>query len=221
MCNFAQKHASTIALIVAIIALFATLIPQITEFMNASGSSDSNAPQGAPAKGPGMPGPGGPGMGGHGGPGSGMRGMSRKPSEELQALFAKRLALFDEAIKNASAEEAAKLRCERDQFRVQVARQNRGGFRMNAGAAEAFVKYQNSKNCPKATPLCKNLAEIDYQKAVDGIRGDKQAFLDVAKKLENYPATPLADEDIEALLDAETPQMGPMGGPGAPVPPKP
>ncbi|MBR5078922.1 MAG: hypothetical protein IKX30_09265, partial [Victivallales bacterium] len=66
--NFTEKHVGTIALIVAIIALFGTLVPQITDFVAKSNPGEAAVePQGGPAPGGpapgGMPGPGGPGGG--------------------------------------------------------------------------------------------------------------------------------------------------------------
>ena len=75
--SFTEKHVGTIALIVSIIALFGTLVPQITDFVAKSNPGEvAAAPHGPAPGGPGggMPGPGGPG--GPGGmPGMGGRGM--------------------------------------------------------------------------------------------------------------------------------------------------
>ena len=155
--NFTEKHVGTIALIVAIIALFGTLVPQITDFIAKSnpGGGVAVAPEGPAPGGPaggGMPGPGGPG-----GPGGGMPGMGgprgggmggggfggfgpMKPSDEYIAKFKERVALYDEALKSAQGAAALKMRLDRDLAQLMLMRNEAGGRRIMPGLAEAFLK---------------------------------------------------------------------------------
>jgi len=216
MSEMIQKNAATIALIVAIIALVASMVPQINDLCKSTPVPASSA---APAVGPG-PGMGGgmPG-GGMGGRGPGMGGMMmRGPSEELKALYQARLPLLEQAIAVAGdTEEKARLSLERDLLRARIVRLNKGGFRQNQGATEAFLKKQTALASATATALEKNMAEIDFQQAIDSLRGTKEAVLEALQAVADYPKSPLTDEALEALISAETPQMG-MGMGGGPGP---
>ena len=214
MSEMIQKNAATIALIVAIIALVASMVPQINDLCKSSGApASSPAPAGGPGRGPGMggaPGPGGrgPGMG----PGMGM--MMRGPSEEIKALYQARLALYDSLLSQAGeADELSRLTLERDLLRARIVRLGKGRFLQNQGATEAFLKKQTILASSKATALEKNQAEIDFQQAIDSLRGTKEAVQEALQAVADYPKTALSDEALNALIDAETPQMGMGMGP--------
>ncbi|MBR6058359.1 MAG: hypothetical protein IKP58_09360 [Victivallales bacterium] len=220
--NLTEKHVGTIALIVAIIALFGTLIPQITDFvaknsaLNAPTAPEAPLPSG-PAGGPegpggGRPGPGGPGMGGPGGPGmGGPRGGGfggfgpMKPSDEYIAKYKERVALYDEALKTAQGGEALKLRLDRDLAQLMLIRNENGGRRIMPGLAEAFLKERYATASETMSKLDKNQAELDYIQALDRMRGDKDAFLNTIEPMKSYPKTALTQEQLVALLAAEQP----------------
>lgn len=225
--NLTEKHVGTIALIVAIIALFGTLIPQISDFvaknsaLGASAAPEAPMPSG-PAGGPGgpegpgggRPGPGGPGMGG---PGGGMPGMGgprgggfggfgpMKPSDEYIAKYKERVALYDEALKTAQGNDALKLRLDRDLAQLMLMRNENGGRRIMAGLAEAFLKERYAAASDAVSKLDKNQAELDYIQALDRMRGDKDAFLNTIEPMKSYPKTALTQEQLVALLAAEQP----------------
>ena len=220
--SFTEKHVGTIALIVSIIALFGTLIPQITDF--AAKSNFSEAPAGAPespAGGPGggMPGPGGPGGGmpgpGMGGPrGGGMGGGfggfgPMRPSDEYIAKYKERVALYDEALKTAQGPAALKMRLDRDLAQLMLMRNEAGGRRIMPGLAEAFLKERYAAANDAMSKLDKNQAELDYIQALDRMRGDKDAFLNTIEPLKAYPKTALTQEQLVALLAAEQPVAQP------------
>lgn len=221
--NFTEKHVGTIALIVAIIALFGTLVPQITDFVAKSNPGEAAAvePQGGPAPGGpapgGMPGPGGPGGGmpGMGGPrGGGMGGGfggfgPMKPSDEYIAKFKERIALYDEALKTAQGAAALKMRLDRDLAQLMLMRNEAGGRRIMPGLAEAFLKERYAAASDTMSKLDKNQAELDYIQALDRMRGDKDAFLNTIEPLKGYPKTAITQEQLVALLAAEQPVAQP------------
>ena len=213
--NFTEKHVGTIALIVAIIALFGTLVPQITDFVAKSNPGEAAvAPEGPASGGPGggMPGPGGPGGGmpGMGGPrGGGMGGGfggfgPRKPSDEYIAKFKERVALYDEALKTAQGAAALKMRLDRDLAQLMLMRNENGGRAM-PGLSEAFLKERYAAASDTMSKLDKNQAELDYIQALDRMRGDKDAFLNTIEPLKGYPKTAITQEQLVALLAAEQP----------------
>ena len=213
--NFTEKHVGTIALIVAIIALFGTLVPQITDFVAKSNPGEvAVAPEGPASGGPGggMPGPGGPGGGmpGMGGPrGGGMGGGfggfgPRKPSDEYIAKFKERVALYDEALKTAQGAAALKMRLDRDLAQLMLMRNENGGRAM-PGLSEAFLKERYAAASDTMSKLDKNQAELDYIQALDRMRGDKDAFLNTIEPLKGYPKTAITQEQLVALLAAEQP----------------
>ena len=215
--SFTEKHVGTIALIVSIIALFGTLVPQITDFVAKSNFSEApaGAPEG-PAGGPGggMPGPGGPGGGmpgpGMGGPrGGGMGGGfggfgPMRPSDEYIAKYKERVALYDEALKTAQGPAALKMRLDRDLAQLMLMRNEAGG-RVMPGLSEAFLKERYAAASDSISKLDKNQAELDYIQALDRMRGEKDAFLNTIEPLKGYPKTPLTQEQLVALLAAEQP----------------
>ncbi|MBR4417195.1 MAG: hypothetical protein IKS67_10510 [Victivallales bacterium] len=213
--NFTEKHVGTIALIVAIIALFGTLVPQITDFVAKSNPGEAAVvPEGPASGGPGggMPGPGGPGGGmpGMGGPrGGGMGGGfggfgPRKPSDEYIAKFKERVALYDEALKTAQGAAALKMRLDRDLAQLMLMRNENGGRAM-PGLSEAFLKERYAAASDTMSKLDKNQAELDYIQALDRMRGDKDAFLNTIEPLKGYPKTAITQEQLVALLAAEQP----------------
>ncbi len=220
--SFTEKHVGTIALIVSIIALFGTLVPQITDFVAKSNPGEVAAePQGGPAPGGpggGMPGPGGPGgpggMPGMGGPrGGGMGGFGgfgpMKPSDEYIAKYKERVALFDEALKTAQGPAALKMRLDRDLAQLMLMRNEAGGRRIMPGLAEAFLKERYAAASDTMSKLDKNQAELDYIQALDRMRGDKDAFLNTIEPLKGYPKTAITPEQLIALLAAEQPVVQP------------
>ena len=218
--SFTEKHVWTIALIVAIIALFGTLVPQIVDFVAKSSPAAPEAPlpsgpsAGGPAGGPGgpaggMPGPGG-GMPGMGGPrGGGMGGFGgfgpMKPSDEYIAKYKERIALYDEALKTAQGSSALKLRLDRDLAQLMLMRNEAGGRRIMPGLAEAFLKERYAAAADDMSKLDKNQAELDYIQAFDRMRGDKDAFRNTIEPMKGYPKTALTPEQLVALLAAEQP----------------
>lgn len=222
--SFTEKHVGTIALIVAIIALFGTLVPQITDFIAKSNPGGTAvAPEGPAPGGPaggGMPGPGGPG-----GPGGGMPGMGgprgggmgggfggfgpMKPSDEYIAKFKERVALYDEALKTAQGAAALKMRLDRDLAQLMLMRNEAGGRRIMPGLAEAFLKERYAAASDTMSKLDKNQAELDYIQAFDRMRGDKDAFLNTIEPLKGYPKTAITQEQLIALLAAEQPVAQP------------
>ena len=219
--SFTEKHVGTIALIVSIIALFGTLVPQITDFVAKNKPIEEAA---APAGGPGMGGPGGPGMGGPGGgmPGPGMGGPRgggfgggfggfgpMKPSDEYIAKYKERVALYDEALKTAQGNAALKMRLDRDLAQLMLMRNEAGGRRIAAGLAEAFLKERYAAASDTMSKLDKNQAELDYIQALDRMRGDKDAFLNTIEPLKGYPKTAITQEQLVALLAAEQPVAQP------------
>ena len=220
--SFTEKHVGTIALIVAIIALFGTLVPQITDFVAKSNPGGTAvAPEGPAPGGPaggGMPGPGGPGgpggMPGMGGPrGGGMGGFGgfgpMKPSYEYIAKYKERVALFDEALKTAQGPAALKMRLDRDLAQLMLMRNEAGGRRIMPGLAEAFLKERYAAASDTMSKLDKNQAELDYIQALDRMRGDKDAFLNTIEPLKGYPKTAITQEQLVALLAAEQPVAQP------------
>ena len=216
--SFTEKHVGTIALIVSIIALFGTLVPQITDFVAKSNPGEVAAePQGGPAPGGpggpgGMPGPGGPGMGGPrgGGFGGGFGGFGpMKPSDEYIAKYKERVALFDEALKTAQGPAALKMRLDRDLAQLMLMRNEAGGRRIMPGLAEAFLKERYAAASDTMSKLDKNQAELDYIQALDRMRGDKDAFLNTIEPLKGYPKTAITQEQLIALLAAEQPVVQP------------
>lgn len=209
--SFTEKHVGTIALIVSIIALFGTLVPQITDFVAKNKPiEEAAAPAGGSAPGGGMPGPGGgmPGMGGPRGGGMGGGGFGgfgpRRPSEEYIAKYKERVALFDEALKTAQGPAALKMRLDRDLAQLMLMRNENGGRAM-PGLSEAFLKERYATASDSISKLDKNQAELDYIQALDRMRGDKDAFLNTIEPLKGYPKTPLTQEQLVALLAAEQP----------------
>ena len=222
--SFTEKHVGTIALIGAIIALFGTLVPQITDFIAKSNPGGTAvAPEGPAPGGPaggGMPGPGGPG-----GPGGGMPGMGgprgggmgggfggfgpMKPSDEYIAKFKERVALYDEALKTAQGAAALKMRLDRDLAQLMLMRNEAGGRRIMPGLAEAFLKERYAAASDTMSKLDKNQAELDYIQAFDRMRGDKDAFLNTIEPLKGYPKTAITQEQLIALLAAEQPVAQP------------
>ncbi len=223
--SFTEKHVGTIALIVSIIALFGTLVPQITDFVAKSNPGEvAAAPQGPAPGGPGggmpgpggpgggMPGPGGPGMGGPrgGGFGGGFGGFGpMKPSDEYIAKFKERVALYDEALKTAQGAAALKMRLDRDLAQLMLMRNEAGGRRIMPGLAEAFLKERYAAASDTMSKLDKNQAELDYIQALDRMRGDKDAFLNTIEPLKGYPKTAITQEQLIALLAAEQPVAQP------------
>lgn len=198
--SFCQRNVGSIALIVGIIALGSSLVPQIQDFC---GSSENV--QVTVVKEEGRPGPGGPGGGFGGGPG-GPGGFGGGPavSEETMKLYGERIGLYDEVLKAAPAERQAQLRHERCLVRLTKLRlEQGGGRRFRSSLAEAFLNRQAAKANPSATALERNQAELDYQRTLDSFRGDKEAFLGTVKAFETYPGTDLSDADLLALLAAE------------------
>ena len=223
--SFTEKHVGTIALIVSIIALFGTLVPQITDFVAKSNPGEvAAAPQGPGSGGPGggmpgpggpgggMPGPGGPGMGGPrgGGFGGGFGGFGpMKPSDAYIAKFKERVALYDEALKTAQGAAALKMRLDRDLAQLMLMRNEAGGRRIMPGLAEAFLKERYAAASDTMSKLDKNQAELDYIQALDRMRGDKDAFLNTIEPLKGYPKTAITQEQLIALLAAEQPVAQP------------
>ena len=219
--SFTEKHVGTIALIVSIIALFGTLVPQITDFVAKSNPGEvAAAPQGPAPGGPGggMPGPGGPGgpggMPGMGGPrGGGMGGFGgfgpMKPSDEYIAKYKERVDLYDEALKTAQGPAALKMRLDRDLAQLMLMRNEAGGRRIMPGLAEAFLKERYAAASDTMSKLDKNQAELDYIQALDRMRGDKDAFLNTIEPLKGYPKTAITQEQLIALLAAEQPVAQP------------
>ncbi|MBQ7179488.1 MAG: hypothetical protein IJS08_18870 [Victivallales bacterium] len=200
MSEAVQKNAGTIALIVAIIALVSSLVPQINELRRDFGrnvSYPANGQGGAPGGRPGGMGPGGMGPGG---PGM-MRGFG--PSQETIAKFAERLKLYDEALKTAQGEELLKMRVERDAIKLMTLRMENGGRRIAPGLSEALLKMRAILACPKASALEKNQAEIDYYQQLDRFRGEKEAFIGATEAFKDYPKTAASDNDLANLLAAE------------------
>ncbi len=191
-----QKNVGTIALIVAIIALVSSLVPQINDLC---GSCSNNATVEMPAAGgaPGGMGPGGPRPGG---PGM-MFGMA--PSKETTDKFAERLKLYDEALKTAQGDDLLKLRVERDTAKLMTLRIENGARRIAPGLSEALLKMRATLACPKATALEKNQAEINFYQQLDRMRGDKEAFKGTAEAFKDYPKTAASDSDLMNLLAAE------------------
>ena len=198
MSETIQKNAGTIALIVAIIAMVSSLVPQIKELCN----NDNDVI--APASGPGGMGPGGPMMG-PGGMGPGGMGMMRgfAPSQETTDKYLERLRICDEALKTVQGEELLKMRVERDAAKLMILRLESGARRIAPGISEALLKMRAMLSCPKATALEKNQAEIDFYQQLDRLRGDKEAFLATAEAFKDYPNTPASDSDLQNLLTAE------------------
>ena len=208
--SFTEKHVGTIALIVAIIALFGTLVPQITDFVAKSNPGEvAAAPQGPAPGGPGggMPGMGGPRGGGMGGGFGGFGPM--KPSDEYIAKYKERIALFDEALKTAQGPTALKMRLDRDLAQLMLMRNEAGGRRIRPGLAEAFLKERYAAASDTMSKLDKNQAELDYIQALDRMRGDKDAFLNTIEPLKGYPKTAITQEQLIALLAAEQPVVQP------------
>ena len=200
--SFCQRNVGSIALIVGIIALGSSLVPQIQDFC---GSSENNV-EVTVVKEEGRPGPGGPGGGFGGGFGGGPGGGGPAVSEETLKLYSERIGLYDEALKASPAERQAQLRHERCLVRLTKLRLEQGGggrrFR-GASLAEAYLNRQAAKANSSATALERNQAELDYQRALDSFRGDKEAFLESVKAFEAYPGNDLSDAELLALLAAE------------------
>ena len=203
MSEAIQKNVGTIALIVAIIALVSSLVPQINDLCRNCGSDIAAPPNGQGGAPGGMgPGgrPGGMGAGGPGGPGM-MFGFA--PSKETTDKFAERLKLYDDALKTAQGDELLKLRVERDAAKLITLRIENGARRIAPGLSEALLKMRATLACPKATALEKNQAEIDYYQQLDRFRGDKETFLTTAESFKDYPKTAASDNDLMNLLSAE------------------
>lgn len=200
--SFCQRNVGSIALIVGIIALGSSLVPQIQDFC---GASENNV-EVTVVKEEGRPGPGGPGGGFGGGFGGGPGGGGPAVSEETLKLYSERIGLYDEALKAASAERQAQLRHERCLVRLTKLRLEQGGggrrFR-GASLAEAYLNRQAAKANSSATALERNQAELDYQRTLDSFRGDKEAFLETVKAFGAYPGNDLSDAELLALLAAE------------------
>ena len=191
MSEAVQKNVGTIALIVAIIALISSLVPQIKELCCEGGR---NVPYQVSSQGSrtvGM-GPGGPGM---------MRGFG--PSRETADKFAERLKLYDEALNAVQGDELLRMRVERDSVKLMTLRIENGGRRIAPGLSEALLKMRAAMACPKTSALEKNQAEIDYHQQLDRFRGEKEAFLEAAEKFKDYPKTAASDNDLVELLAAE------------------
>ena len=189
-----QKNVGTIALIVAIIALVSSLVPQINDLCSSRGRIPvpANGQGGAPGGRSGGMGPGGHGM---------MWGSG--PSQETMDKYTERLKLYDEALKTAQGDDLLKMRAERDTAKLMTLRIANGGRRIAPGLSEALLKMRAILACPKATALEKNQAEIDYYQQLDRTRADKEAFLATAETFKDYPKTPASDSDLANLLAAE------------------
>ena len=207
MSEAIQKNVGTIALVVAIIALVSSLVPQIKDL-----SSNPGGVVPAPAQGqggaPGGMGPGGPGGRpggmGPGGPGMGPGMMfGSAPSKETIDKFAERLKLYDEALKTAQGDDLLKLRVERDAAKLMTLRIENGARRIAPGISDTLLKMRAMLACPKATALEKNQAELDYYQQLDRMRGNKEAFLGAAEAFKDYPKTAASDSDLANLLAAE------------------
>ena len=196
-----QKNVGTISLIVAIIALVSSLVPQIQDLCTSCAPQPlppvANGPQGGPGMGPMGGAPGGRPMGG---PGMMRR---RELSAEVKALLNERVKLYDEALKTAQGNDLLKLRCKRDTAKLAVLRVEGGAFRIATGLSEALLANLAVKADPNASALDKNIAELDYQQQLDRFPGDKDAFNGTAEAFKNYPATPVTDDDLMNLLAAE------------------
>ena len=140
MSEAIQKNVGTIALVVAIIALVSSLVPQIKDL-----SSNPGGVVPAPAQGqggaPGGMGPGGPGGRpggmGPGGPGMGPGMMfGSAPSKETIDKFAERLKLYDEALKTAQGDDLLKMRVERDAAKLMTLRIENGARRIAPGISD-------------------------------------------------------------------------------------
>lgn len=193
--SFCQRHVGSIALIVGILALGSSLVPQIQNFFG-SGNVEVTVVKAEGAK----PAP-GPGPGPRGGFGGGPAPVS----EETLKLYAERIRLYDAAIK-ATTQQAEQqwLRHERCLVRLAKARLEQGGRRpRGASLAELFLTRQALAVRAGATALEQNQAALDYQRALDQFRGDREAFLGTVSGFENYPARDLTDEELIALLAAE------------------
>ena len=199
-----QKNVGTIALIVAIIALVSSLVPQIKDLSSNPGGVVPAQGQGGAPGGMGPGGPGGrPGMG-PGGPGMGPGMMfGSAPSKETIDKFAERLKLYDEALKTAQGDDLLKLRVERDSAKLITLRIENGARRIAPGISETLLKMRAMLACPKATALEKNQAELDYYQQLDRMRGNKEAFLAAAEAFKDYPKTAASDSDLANLLAAE------------------
>ena len=192
-----QKNVGTIALVVAIIALVSSLVPQIKDLSRNPGGV-------VPAKGQGgAPGGVGPGGGPGGRPGGPGMMFGSAPSKETIDKFAERLKLYDEALKTAQGDELLKLRVERDSAKLMTLRIENGGRRIAPGISETLLKMRAMLACPKATALEKNQAELDYYQQLDRMRGNKEAFLGAAEAFKDYPKTAASDSDLANLLAAE------------------
>ena len=207
-----QKNVGTIALIVAIIALASSLVPQIKElcgydFRPAKQSGAASGGMGSGGMGPGGMGPGGMGPGGMGpgGMGPGGMGMMQGPTTSKETLdkYAERLVLYEEALKTAQGDDLPKIRVERDIARLTTLRIENGARRIAPGLSEALLKMRAVLACPKATALEKNQAELDYYQQLDRTRSNKEAFLSAAEAFKDYPNTPASDDDLKNLLSAE------------------
>ena len=196
MSEAIQKNVGTIALIVAIIALVSSLVPQINELRRDFALRNvQEEPVGRHGGAPGGMGP-----GGMGGPGM-MRGFG--PSKETTDKFSERLSLYDEALKNANGEDLLRMRVERDAVKLMTLRIENGSRRIAPGLSEALLKMRAALACPKASALEKNQAEIEFCQQMDRMRGDREAFMSAAAAFKDYPNTPASDGDLENLLAAE------------------
>ncbi len=210
MSEVIQKNVGIIALIVAIIALVSSIVPQIKEFCS-NGDGIASVPVVGQGGAPGGPAPGGMGPGGRpggmgpGGMGPGGPGMMMGfgPSKETTDKFVERLKLYDEALKNVQGDELLKMRVERDAAKLIALRIENGARRIAPGLSEAMLKMRATLACPKATAIEKNQAEIDFYQQMDRFRGDKEAFLRMAESFKDYPKTPASDSDLANLLAAE------------------
>ena len=205
MSEAIQMNVGTIALVVAIIALVSSLVPQIKELSSNRGNVVHVPAQGRGGA-PGGAGPGGMGAGGRpGGMGPGGPGMmfGSAPSKETMDKYIERFKLYEEALKTAQGDDLLKMRVERDNAKLMTLRIENGARRIAPGLSEALLKMRAMLACPKATALDKNQAEIDYYQQLDRMRGNKEAFLDVAEVFKDYPKTPASDSDLANLLAAE------------------
>jgi len=225
--EWSEKNASSIAIVVSVVALVLAALPQVEGLL--SGFNEPEVTMPAPGPMPGMPGgprmmgPGGPGMGGPGGMmgGPGMMGGQRGPavSPEYLVKLEERIEIFEEMIKEAGEKATPEMKLQRDLAKLEMARIDSGARRIMAGASEALLKervaaakYAETKTLEAKAAW--NSAELELLKSVDRLRG-KDAFKEVAAKFAKYPAEDVSDETLDALVAAESPKMGP-GGPGMP-----
>jgi molybdopterin-guanine dinucleotide biosynthesis protein A len=71
------------------------------------------------------------------------------------------------------------MRLDRDLAQLMLMRNEAGGRRIMPGLAEAFLKERYAAASDTMSKLDKNQAELDYIQALDRMRGDKDAFLNM------------------------------------------